>query len=138
MKPLYLLALLALPAVAPAGASLATPFRAPAEFAHVRLERADSGNVLVDKIWLERKAGPLCVCGTVLQRLRGGDTDGTILEVALLDARGAVLRRFDAGFTPRHLERRLGRPAAGAYRIEMGDLPAGTVAVRVQARDGAG
>ena len=45
-------------------AGCATPFRAPPDVAHIKLDRADSSVVVVEKIWLERKNGPLVVVFT--------------------------------------------------------------------------
>lgn len=58
-------------------AGCATPFRAPADVAHIVLERGDSSVVIVEKIWLERKQGPLVVKGYVLKRLNVTDTTQT-------------------------------------------------------------
>ena len=135
MKPITLILVLGLTLSGAAHGSLATPFNAPADAANLKLERADSRNVVVEKIWLERKHGPLAVCGYVLKRLRGDDTDQTILEVTLFDASGAVLRRATGQFSPQHLVRHLGHAAIGSYRIELGELPAGTARIVVRAQD---
>ena len=110
-----------------------TPFRAPADVAQIQLERADSRNVIVDQIWLERKAGPLAVCGYVTKRLRGDDTARTSLEVTLFDANGSVLRRTEGRFSPQRLIRHMNFPALGTYHIELGELPAGTIRILVRA-----
>jgi hypothetical protein len=78
--------LMILAAVALAGC--ATPFRAPPDVAHIKLERADSPVVVVEKIWLERKTGPLVVKGYIVKRLEAEDTTQTHLDVTLYDAAG--------------------------------------------------
>ena len=120
---------------APACTNRVTPYHALADVAQIQLERADSRNVLVDQIWLERKAGPLAVCGYVSKRLRGDDTVHTRLEVALLDSSGVVLRRTEGRFSPQRLVRHMNHPALGSYDIELGELPAGTTRILVRARD---
>ena len=114
-----------------------TPYQAPADVEQIQLERADSRNVIVDQIWLERKAGPLAVCGYVSKRLRGDDTTRTRLEVSLFDSGGVVLRRTEGGFSPQRLVRHMNHPALGSYHIELGELPAGTIRILVRARDAA-
>ena len=121
--------------VAPACTDRVTPYKAPADEAQIRLERVDSRNVIVDQIWLERKAGPLAICGYVSKRLRGDDTARTSLEVVMLDSEGAVLRRITGGFSPQRLVRRMGRPALGSYHIALGELPTGTNRILVRAHD---
>jgi len=132
-----LIGLLLLTVFAAACTNRVTPFQAPADVAQIQLERADSRNVIVDQIWLERKAGPLAVCGYVSKRLRGDDTDHTRLEVSMLDSNGAVLRQIEGGFSPRRLVRHMNYPALGTYHIELGELPAGTMRIRVRAHDAA-
>src|SRR5688572_262121 len=65
-----------------------TPFPPPADVAHVRLARADSASVIVDKIWLERRNGVLFVSGYVMAKLGVSDTMGSQLLVSLRDANG--------------------------------------------------
>ena len=61
-------------------AGCATPFRAPPDVANIELVRFDSPLVSVEKIWLERKNGPLVVTGCVLKRLSADDTTKTHLD----------------------------------------------------------
>lgn len=116
-------------------AGCATPFRAPADVADVRLERKDSPHLIVDKIWLERKHGPLVVTGSVLKRLDAPDTLNSSLEVSLLDAEGRVLRRTEEQFEPRQIMRRHRRPPLATYRVPLDPLPAGLRVIEVRAVD---
>lgn len=116
-------------------ANRVTPFRAPADVAQIRLERVDSPNVIIDQIWLERKDGPLAVCGNVVKRLRGDDTDQTRLEARILNSKGVVLQRVEGEFSPRHLVRHMGHPAVGTYHIDLGELPPGANRIIVSAQD---
>jgi hypothetical protein len=115
----------------------ATPFLAPADVAHLTLERGDSPSVVVDKIWLERKRGPLVVTGSVTKRLEADTTTGTHLDVTLYDAAGQVLRRSVEYFEPREIVRRPKTLAVASYRIVLEPLPAGTARIAVKAHDGA-
>lgn len=118
-------------------AGCATPFRAPPDVANVVLERGDSPLVRVEKIWLERKKGPLVVTGFVLKRLNTEDTTGTHLDVTLYDAAGQVLRRTVEHFEPRQIPRRYRRPDDATYRVPLDPLPVGTARIEVRAHEGA-
>lgn len=126
--------LLVLGAAALAGC--ATPFRPPPDVAHIKLDRADSPLVRVEKIWLERKHGPLVVTGYVLRRLETEDTTGTHLDVTLFDASGQVLRRTVEHFEPRQIPRRYRRPDDATYRVALDPLPPGTARIEVRAHEG--
>lgn len=115
----------------------ATPFRAPPDVAHLKLERADSPVVVVEKIWLERKKGPLVVKGYVVKRLEAEDTTQTHLDVTIYDAAGAVLRSTVENFEPRQIPRRSRRPDYASYRVPLDPLPTGTARVEVRAHEGA-
>lgn len=117
-------------------AGWATPFRAPPDVAHIKLERADSSVVMVEKIWLERKKGPLVLSGYVLKRLGAEDTTGTHLDVTLFDSDGHVLRRTVEHFEPRQIPNRYRRPDDASYRIALDPLPAGTARIEVRAHEG--
>lgn len=117
-------------------AGCATPFRAPPDVAHIKLERVDSPVVIVEKIWLERKKGPLVVTGYVLKRLEVEDTTQTHLDVTLYDSAGQVLRQTVEHFTPRQIPRRYRRPDDAVYRVPLDPLPPGTVRIEVQAHEG--
>lgn len=117
-------------------AGCVTPFRAPPDVAHIKLERADSPVVMVEKIWLERKKGPLVLSGYVLKRLGTEDTTGTHLDVTLFDAAGRVLRSTMEHFEPRQIPNRYRRPADASYRIALDPLPAGTARIEVRAHEG--
>ncbi len=117
-------------------AGCATPFRAPPDVAHLKLERVDSPVVRVEKIWLERKQGPLVVAGYVLKRLEATDTTQTHLDVTLYDATGRVLRSTVEHFEPRQIPRRYRRPDDAAYRVPLDPLPEGTVRIEVRAHEG--
>jgi hypothetical protein len=114
----------------------ATPFRAPPDVAHIKLERGDSPVVIVGKIWLERKRGSLVVKGYVLKRLEAKDTTRTHLDVTLYDAAGTVLRRSVEHFEPRQIPRRYRRPHYASYSVLLDPLPGGTVRIEVRAHEG--
>lgn len=118
-------------------AGCATPFRAPADVAHIKLERVDSPVVSVEKIWLERKNGPLILTGDVLKRLHAVDTTQTHLDVTLYDADGKVLRRTVEHFEPRQIVRRFRQLAYAHYRVILDPLPSGTTRIEVRAHEGA-
>ncbi len=117
-------------------AGCATPFRAPPDVAHVKLERADSPVIVVEKIWLERKTGPLVLKGYVVRRLEAEDTSATHLDVTLYDASGAVLRTSVEHFEPRQIPRRYRRPNDASYNVPLDPLPSGTVRIEVRAHEG--
>ena len=115
----------------------ATPFRAPADVAHVKLVRVDSPVVIVEKIWLERKNGPLVVKDFIVRRLGVSDTTRTHLDVTLYDEAGRVLRSSVEYFVPRqilHLHHRL--PDLARYSVTLDTLPAGTTRIEVRAHEG--
>ncbi len=114
----------------------ATPFRAPPDVAQIQLERVDSPVVIVEKIWLERKGGPLVVRGFVLKRLEAEDTTQTHLDVTLYDATGQVLRQTVEHFEPRQIPRRYRRPDDAIYRVPLDPLPPGTFRIEVRAHEG--
>lgn len=117
-------------------AGCATPFRAPPDVANIELLRFDSPLVSVEKIWLERKTGPLVVTGYVVKELSTEDTTGTHLDVILLDAGGKVLRSTVENFEPRQIPRRYRRPDYATYRVVLDPLPRGTVRIEVRAHEG--
>lgn len=123
--------------VALALAGCATPFRAPPDVANVILERVDSPLVRVEKIWLERKNGPLVVTGYVIKRLETKDTTGTHLDVTLFDSSGRVLRTTVEHFEPRQIPRRHRMPDSATYRVVLDPLPDGTARIEVRAHEGA-
>jgi hypothetical protein len=115
----------------------ATPFRAPPDVAYIKLDRVDSPLVRVEKIWLERKKGPLVVTGYVIKRLDTEDTTGTHLDLTLYDAAGQVLRRTVERFEPQQIHRQWRRPAYATYRVTLDPLPTGTARIEVRAHEGA-
>lgn len=117
-------------------AGCVTPFRAPSDVAHIKLDRVDSPLVSVEKTWLERKKGPLVVTGFVLKELSTNDTTGTHLDVTLFDAAGRVLRSTVEHFEPRQISRRYRRPDDATYRVPLDPLPLGTVRIEVRAHEG--
>ena len=117
-------------------AGCATPFRAPPDVAHIKLERIDSPVVIVEKIWLERKNGPLIVKGYVLKRLSADDTTQTHLDVTLFDGSGRVLRTSVERFTPQRIVRRFRRPSYASYSVNLDPLPPGTARIEVRAHEG--
>lgn len=123
--------------VALALAGCATPFRAPPDVANITLERVDSPLVRVEKIWLERKKGPLVVTGYIIKRLETEDTTGTHLDVTLFDSSGRVLRTTVEHFEPRQIPRRRRMPDSATYRVVLDPLPEGTARIEVRAHEGA-
>ncbi len=117
-------------------AGCATPFRAPPDVRDIKLERIGSPVVEVDKIWLERKAGPLVLKGSVIKELAAVDTTQTHLHVTLYDPAGRVLRSTVEHFEPRQIRRQWRRPGFGTYRIVLDPLPAGTARIEVRAHEG--
>jgi len=117
-------------------AGCATPFRAPPDVAHIKLERIDSPVVRVEKIWLERKKGSLVVKGYVLKRLEAEDTTQTHLDVTLYGEADQVLRSTVEHFEPRQIPRRYRRPGDAAYRVVLDPLPTGTTRIEVRAHEG--
>jgi len=119
-------------------AGCATPFRPPADVAHVKLATSDaeSTTVMLSKIWLERKDGPLVVTGYAVKRLDAKDTTQTHLDVILSNAAGQVLRRTVDHFEPRQIPRRYRRPDYATYRVALDPLPTGTARIEVRAHEG--
>lgn len=119
-------------------AACATPFRAPASAAHIKLERVDSPVILIEKIWLEQKQGPLAVTGYVLKRLDANDTTRTHLDVTLFDSAGRVLRSTVEQFAPRQIPppRFRNRHSDAQYRVELGLPPAEIARIEVRAHEG--
>jgi hypothetical protein len=117
-------------------AGCATPFRAPPDVAHIQLDRVSSPVVEVEKIWLERKSGPLVVKGYVVKELKAEDTTQTHLDVTLYGATGEVLRTTVEHFEPRQIPRRYRRPDDASYQVVLDPLPAGTVRIEVRAHEG--
>lgn len=122
--------------VALALAGCVTPFRAPPDVAQIKLTVASSPLVEVEKIWLERKQGPLVVTGYVVKGLDTQDTTGTHLDVTLFNASGQVLRSTVEYFEPRQIPRRHRRPDYGTYRVALDPLPSGTTRIEVRAHEG--
>lgn len=117
-------------------AGCATPFRAPADVAHLKLISLDSPTMDIDRIWLERRDGKLVVRGYAHRRLDAATAGATHVDVAWRDAAGRVLRATTAEFEapPAQVP---GRPAAPAsYRVALDPLPAGTAQIEVRAHDG--
>jgi hypothetical protein len=117
-------------------AGCATPFRAPPDVRDIKLERVGSPVVEVEKIWLERKAGPLTLKGYVLKRLSAEDTTQTHLDVILYDETGRVLRSTVEYFEPRQIIRRYRQMAFATYRVILDPLPPGTARILVRAHEG--
>lgn len=114
----------------------ATPFRAPPDVAQVSLERIDSPVVVVDKVWLERKEGPLVVRGSVVKRPEAEDTTQTHLDVTLYDQDDHVLRRSLVHFEPRQIPHRYRPLVPAVYRVVLDPLPRTTVRIEVRAHEG--
>jgi hypothetical protein len=110
-----------------------TPFRPPADLAHVRLHGVDSPVVRIEKIWLERKNDQLAVRGYVIRRLEATDTTRTHLDVTLYDAGGRVLRTSRETFSPKQIVRRHRRPDYASYRVVLDPLPRGVARIEVRA-----
>lgn len=118
-------------------AGCVTPFRAPPDVAQIKLERVDSPVVIVEKVWLERKGGPLALKGYVLKRLHADDTMQTHLDVTLFDASGRVLRTSVERFTPQRIVKRFRRQSYASYNVNLDPLPADTARIEVRAHEGA-
>lgn len=113
-----------------------TPFRPPADVAHIRLERQNSARIAVDKIWLERKEQGLVVVGYVTPAdLSVSDTMGSHLIVSLRDAGGVELRTIPVDFAPRQIPRQRRPSATSTYRCALDPLPPNTALIVVTARD---
>ncbi len=117
-------------------AACATPFRAPASATHIKLERVHSPVILVEKIWLEQKHGPLAVTGYVIRRLEADDTTKTHLDVTLFDSTGRVLRSTVEHFEPRQINDRFRRHSDARYRVELQLPPAEISRIEVRAHEG--
>lgn len=117
-------------------AGCATPFRAPPEVAQIKLDRVDSPVIIVERIWLEQKQGPLAVTGYVIRRLGVADTTKTHLDVTLFDSAGRVLRSTIEHFEPRQIPVRYRRPDDATYRIALDPRPTGTARIEVRAHEG--
>lgn len=113
----------------------ATPFRAPADVAHIRLERSDSARIAVDKLWLERKSDGLFVTGYVMRKLGADDTMTSQLIVSLRDAAGAELRSIPTDFYPRQIPTHRRPAAVSSYRCALDPLPPNTAVIVVSATD---
>ena len=133
MKPNLSLSLLLIACLLLTGC--ATPFRAPIDLVHVKLETEDSPVVIVDKIWLERKGGLLLLKGSVTKRLQAEDTTQTHLEVTLYDEAGHVLRSSIEHFEPHQIAQRPRRLATAAYQVSLDPFPPATVRIRVRAHE---
>lgn len=114
----------------------ATPFRAPSDAAHLQLDRTDSPVVRVEKIWLERKQGPLVVRGYVDRRVEGADTSDTHLDVILYNAAGRILRSTIEAFTPGQIRHQRPHPDFASYHVVIDPLPPGTTRIEVRAHEG--
>jgi hypothetical protein len=130
----FLLFVLALPAQA----GLFTQFQRPPEFAHLRLERARSNHLVVDKIWLTREQGQMVVRGYVTKRLHAPAKISTVLRVQCLDDSGAVLAETEATYNPAALRHRFRRPASTRYHAHIELIPAGTTSLRLLPDDSPG
>jgi len=117
-------------------AGCATPFRAPPDVRDIKLERIGSPVVEVEKIWLERKTGPLVLKGYVAKHLAAEDTTQTHLDVTLYDSAGRVLRSSLEHFEPRQIYRQRRLPDFGTYQVTLDPLPVGTARIEVRAHEG--
>lgn len=118
-------------------AGCATPFRAPAGAAHIRLERVDSAAVAVEKVWLEQRDGRLAVAGSVVRQPGHDDTSRTHLDVTLFDARGTTVWSATGVFAPQQVEASTPRRHRDAtYRIVLDHPPAAIARLEVRAHDG--
>lgn len=113
----------------------ATPFRAPADVANIRLERKDSARIIMDKIWLERKEDGLFVTGYVMRNLNADDTMGSQLIVSLRDSSGIELRSIPIDFHPRQIPQQRKPTGTSKYRCALDTLPPNTATIVVSAND---
>lgn len=117
-------------------AGCVTPFRAPRDLSHIKLDRVHSPVVEVEKIWLERRNGVLVVKGFVLKRLEADDTTQTHLHATLYDEAGRELRSTVANFEPRQIVRRFRRHGDATYQVVLDPLPAETARIEIRAHEG--
>jgi hypothetical protein len=117
-------------------AGCATPFRAPADVSPITLERGNSPVVIVEKIWLERKSGPLMLKGFVLKRLTAEDTTQTHPDVTFYDQTGRVLHSAVTQFEPQQIMRNPRGLSQGSYALLLDPLPPGTTHIKVPAHEG--
>jgi len=117
-------------------AGCVTPFRAPADVAHIKLEPANSPVVSVEKIWLERKKGELVLTGYAIKELGVTDTTQTHLDVTFLNVNGQVLRSSIEHFEPRQIPRGHRMHGHSQYRVALDPLPPDTARIRVGAHEG--
>jgi hypothetical protein len=118
-------------------AGCVTPFRPPADLAHIKLTVANSPLVSVEKAWLERKNGPLVIRGYVVRQLEADDTSNTHLDVTLYGANGEVLRKTVEHFEPRQIPGGIRRHNDASYRVPLDPLPKETARIEVRAHEGA-
>lgn len=114
----------------------ATPFHAPADVAHIALERRSSPIVRVEKAWLSRRDGQLVLHGSVLKRLRADYTGDTHLDVTLFDDAGRVVRSSVEHFEPRRIPQGHRRPATASYAVPLDPLPSSVARIEVRAHEG--
>jgi hypothetical protein len=113
-----------------------TPFVAPADVAHIKLEGRDSALLMVHKHWLERKNGTLVVKGYVMPRLETKDTLHSRVVITLRDAAGAELKSIPVDFAPRPIPRRIRLPlAVGTFVCPLDPLPTNTATIVIAVRD---
>lgn len=119
-------------------AGCATPFRAPADVADVKLERIDSPTLTIEKIWLERAHGRLELRGFVLRRTDGRPAADTHLDVTLFDGAGRMLRSSIEQYAPpkfvSHFQSHNRNHAS--YCAVLDPLPEGTVRIEVRVHEG--
>jgi hypothetical protein len=114
-----------------------TPFRSPADVAHIVLGSVDSASVYVQKVWLERNGGPLEITGYVGRNLGVENTTETHLDIVYLDSAGRVLKELAIQFEPREIPHSSRPPAGSAsYRAPLDPLPSNTARIEVRAHDG--
>ncbi len=114
-------------------AGCVTPFPAPSDVAHIKLDRLDSPSGVVEKIWLERTAGVLVLTGFVLKDI---DPAQTHVDVSLYAADGRLLRATVAPLEPRRTTAQARRHGDARYRVVLDPLPTDTARILVQAHDG--
>ena len=113
----------------------ATPFRAPADVAHIKLTQRDSPSIVADKLWLERRGGTLFLSGYVMAKVGVTDTMGSQVVVSVRDASGNELRSMPVDFHPRQIPQQRRPAGVSRYSVQLDPLPPQTAEIVVRASD---
>ncbi len=116
-------------------AGCATPYRPPADVAHLELRHTDSPSVHVEKLWLDRQDGALALHGFVVGLRAAPVAQAAHLDVRIFDAAGTLLREalVPVAPEPAPADPRLHRDTR--YRVGLDPLPVGAARIEVRAHD---